>query len=50
MRALINWLFKVSKAAYYWAKNNWRTVQKWLDIGMYFEWILSKIKQILGIK
>ncbi|WP_392371817.1 aureocin A53 family class IId bacteriocin, partial [Streptococcus suis] len=50
MKALLNWLFKVLKAAYYWAKNNWKTVQKWLDIGMYFEWILSKIKQILGIK
>ncbi|QWV86313.1 aureocin A53 family class IId bacteriocin [Streptococcus parasuis] len=50
MGRLLNWLAKILRIAYNWAKNNWRTVQKWLDIGMYFEWILSKIKQILGIK
>ncbi|WP_198928468.1 aureocin A53 family class IId bacteriocin [Tersicoccus sp. Bi-70] len=39
---------KVAKAAS-WAKNNWRTVLKWLDRGIAYGTILHWILQHLGL-
>jgi hypothetical protein len=33
-----------------WAKNNWKTVAKWIASGVAFEVIVARIKKALGIK
>lgn len=31
-----------------WARNNWGTVQKWIDAGKSIDWIIQRIISILG--
>jgi len=47
---ILQLLAKYGARAVEWAKANVQTILNWINIGQSIDWIISKIKQILGIR
>lgn len=48
MARIIKAVTKYGAKAIKWVKNNWDTISRWLDIGMYIDWIVEKVKKAIG--
>ncbi|EPI03839.1 hypothetical protein D920_00273 [Enterococcus faecalis 13-SD-W-01] len=48
MAKIIAAVAKYGIKAVNWVKNNWSTIAHWLDIGMYIDWIVEKVKEAVG--